>query len=73
MFSYCSSLTSLNLSNFNTNIVTNMEHMFSHCSSLTSLNISNFNTHNVTNMKEMFNGIKIGCHLICNDKKILTN
>ena len=29
MFYYCSSLTSLNLSNFNTNNVTNMSDMFS--------------------------------------------
>ena len=38
MFSGCSSLTSLNLSNFNTNNVNNMSFMFSKCSSLTSLN-----------------------------------
>ena len=31
MFSGCSSLTSLNLSNFNTNNVNNMRSMFSHC------------------------------------------
>ena len=38
MFCRCSSLTSLNLSNFNTNNVKDMNHMFSFCSSLTSLN-----------------------------------
>ena len=54
MFSFCSSLTSLNLSNFNTNNVTDMRSMFSYCSSLTSLNLSNFNTNNVTNMWYMF-------------------
>ena len=54
MFYECSSLTSLNLSNFNTNNVTNMSNMFSDCSSLTSLNLSNFNTNNVTNMSYMF-------------------
>ena len=43
IFSYCSSLTSLNLSN-------NMSCMFSYYSSLTSLNLSNFNTHNVKDM-----------------------
>ena len=48
MFYGCSSLTSLNLSNFNTNNVNNMNHMFSYCSSLTSLNLSN--THNVKDM-----------------------
>ena len=54
MFFNCSSLTSLNLSNFNTNNVTNMVAMFCDCSSLTSLNLSNFNTNNVTNMEYMF-------------------
>ena len=38
MFSWCSSLTSLNLLNFNTNNVNNMSYMFDDCSSLTSLN-----------------------------------
>ena len=38
MFNECSSLTSLNLSNFNTNNVNNMSYMFNECSSLTSLN-----------------------------------
>ena len=49
IFSYCSSLTSLNLSNFNT--VNNMSCMFSYCSSLTSLNLSNFNTHKDMSIK----------------------
>ena len=44
MFSDCSSLTSLNLSNFNTNNVKDMSYMFSKCFSLTYLNLSNFNT-----------------------------
>ena len=71
MFYNCSSLTSLNLSNFNTNNVTNMRSMFFDCSSLTSLNLSNFNTNNVIDMRSMFNGINESCNLICNDKKIL--
>ena len=54
MFYKCSSLTSLNLSNFNTNNVTNTDHMVYECSSLTSLNLSNFNTNNVNNMSYMF-------------------
>ena len=53
MFSDCSSLTSIDLSNFNTNNVTNMSCMFSGCSSLTSINLCNFNTNNVTNMSYM--------------------
>ena len=47
MFASCSSLKELNLSNFNTNNVTNMNSMFYYCSSLKELNLSNFNTNNV--------------------------
>ena len=56
MFSNCSGLTSLDLSNFNTANVTNMSDMFSDCSGLTSLNLLSFNTKNVTNMSCMFAG-----------------
>ena len=56
MFFGCSSLTSLNLSNFNTSKVTNTSAMFYNCSSLTTLDLSNFNTSKVTNMNSMFNG-----------------
>ena len=44
MFSHCSLLKELNISNFNTNNVTYMNSMFSGCSSLKELNLSNFNT-----------------------------
>ena len=56
MFYACSSLKELNISNFNTNNVTDMKYMFFKCSSLKELNISNFNTNNVTNMEYMFSG-----------------
>ena len=54
MFYGCSSLTELNLNNFNTNNVTDMNEMFCFCSSLKKLNLNNFNTNNVTNMRGMF-------------------
>ena len=54
MFSDCSSLTSLDISSFNTSNVTNMNWMFKDCSSLTSLDLSSFNTSNVTGMNSMF-------------------
>ena len=54
MFAGCSSLTSLDVSNFNTSKVTNMSFMFKGCSSLTSLDLSNFNTSNVTAISFMF-------------------
>ena len=59
MFSRCSSLRELNLSNFNTNNVTDMECMFEKCSSLKELNLSNFNTNNVTQMIGMFFGCSV--------------
>ena len=54
MFTSCSSLTSLDLSSFNTSNVTDMSQMFTSCSSLTSLYLSSFNTSNVTDMSNMF-------------------
>ena len=54
MFYKCSSLTSLDVTHFNTANVTDMSYMFSSCSSLTSLDVTHFNTANVTNMSTMF-------------------
>ena len=54
MFEDCSSLTSLDVSHFNTANVTNMSYMFSICVALTSLDVTNFDTANVTDMTRMF-------------------
>jgi surface protein len=54
MFSDCNSLTTLDLSSFDTSKVTNMSYMFDSCSSLTTLDLSNFDTSNVTAMMGMF-------------------
>ncbi len=54
MFSGCSSLTSLDVSNFDTSQVTSMSSMFYKCSKLPSLDVSNFDTSQVTNMKQIF-------------------
>ena len=54
MFYYCSSLTSLDLSNWDTSKVTKMSWMFYYCSSLTTLDVSYFDTSNVTDMDYMF-------------------
>ena len=56
MFDGCSSLTNINLSNFNTQNVKDMSCMFYGCSSLTNINLSNFNTNNVKDMSHMFSG-----------------
>ena len=54
MFSLCSKLTSLDVSNFDTSKVTSMGYMFYGCSSLTTLDVSSFDTSNVTFMNYMF-------------------
>ena len=56
MFYGCSSLSTLDLSTFNTCNVTNMICMFNGCSSLSALDLSGFNTSNVNDMKNMFYG-----------------
>ena len=48
----------LDLSNFDTSKVTNMETMFYGLSSLTTLDLSNFNTSQVTSMVHMFSGMR---------------
>jgi len=54
MFRGSSSLSTLDLSCFKTQMVTNMGGMFYECSSLTTLNLSSFNTEKVTYMQNMF-------------------
>ena len=73
MFSGCSSLTNINLSNFNTNNVKYMSWMFNGCSSLTNINLSNFNTNNVKDMSDMFFECKKlkKNNIITKDKRIL--
>ena len=58
MFYNCSSLTTLDVSNFSTANVTYMGSMFDGCRSLTTLDVSNFNTANVTDMSAMFFGCR---------------
>ena len=54
MFSGCSWLSSLDLTNFDTGNVTDMSNMFLGCQNLTSLDVTNFNTEKVTDMSRMF-------------------
>ena len=54
MFSSCSKVTDLDVSNFDTSKVTNMGSMFSSCSGLTNLDVSNFDTSKVISMSSMF-------------------
>ena len=50
MFSGCTNLTSLDVSNFDTGKVRKMTAMFSRCEKLESLDVSHFNTSNVYDM-----------------------
>ena len=55
MFEDCSGLTLLDLSNFNTENVTDMHYMFKYCDSLTTINVSNqWNTDSVKFSIKMF-------------------
>ena len=54
MFWGCKFITSLDLSNFNAQNVTDMSFMFSCCDLLANINLSNINTQNVTDMSFMF-------------------
>ena len=49
IFYECTTLTSLDLSNFNNDNVIDMSHMFYNCSALDTLNLSNFKTKKLTN------------------------
>ena len=70
MFSGCISLSSLNLSTFNTSSVTDMGWMFSGCSSLSSLDLSTFNTSNARNVDNIFDGCSKLEEVYVKDKRI---
>ena len=59
MFYGCSGLTSLDVSGFRTDNVTDMRSMFADCENLASLDVSGFRTDNVTDMRYMFAFCKI--------------
>lgn len=56
MFSECSSLINLDLSNFNTSKVNDMSYTFCNMSNVENINLSSFDTANVTSMSNMFKG-----------------
>jgi surface protein len=58
MFNGNSSLTELDVSNWDTSNVTSMFFMFQNASQLTELDVSNWKTGNVTNINNMFNGVR---------------
>ncbi len=68
MFYGCSSLASLDVTNFNTAEVTDMSYMFMGCSALTSLDLTSFNTAKVTYMHYMFSGCSALTTIYASDK-----
>ena len=64
MFFNCNKLTALDVSNFDTSKVTNMDYMFCDCYNLTALDVSKWDLSNVTRMNKIFDG--------CQNLKILT-
>ena len=54
LFYKCSKLTTLDLSNFNTEKVTTMKEMFREAGALTNVNVTSFNISIVTNLDYMF-------------------
>ena len=58
MFDTCHSLTTLDVSNWDTSNITDIRHIFHNCSSLITLDVSKWNTSNVTSMRGMFAGCK---------------
>ena len=73
MFEDCSGLTSLDLSNFNTQNVFYTGSMFSGCSGLTSLDVSNFNTQKVMIMYTMFYNCSNLRTIYASDKFVATD
>lgn len=53
MFSDCSA-TTIDIANWDTSSVNNLNHAFSYCTKVTSLDLSSWNVSNVTNMSYMF-------------------
>ena len=49
-------MTSLNISNFNTKILKNMDYMFADCFLLTSINLSHFDISNLNSLSGTFKG-----------------
>jgi surface protein len=54
LFQNCPSINEIDLSNFNSSTVDDMQNMFNGCINLTSIKFFNFDTNKVTNMQQMF-------------------
>ena len=66
MFGMCQSLTSLDLSSFNTSNVTNMSAMFMGCNALKIVDLTSFDISKVTTVEGMFNSCSELTTICCN-------
>ena len=71
MFRNCTSLTNLDLSNFELININDISYMFFGCTNLKELNINNFNSKNNPDMSWMFENFNPNCKVICKDKEII--
>ena len=62
MFAGCKNIISIDLENFKSEKIENMEYMFYNCNNLENINLLSFKTENVNNMSYMF----LGCNNIKN-------
>ena len=56
MFYECNHLKNIDLSNFDTEDITNISYIFYGCNELENINFTNFTTYNVTEMSHLFKG-----------------
>ena len=79
MFSGCESLTSIDLTKFNTKKVTNMIQMFSGCKSLKSIDLSKFDINDETNKTYMLvsnynlNEVKLNKNFLQDIESLISN
>ena len=58
MFIYCYNITEINMSNFNTSLVNNMNQMFADCVNLEYINLNNFNDSKTGSIFNMFKSVQ---------------
>lgn len=73
MFNECINISSLDVSNFNTEKVNNMNSMFAGCIKLSQLNLSSFDTQDVIKMMRMFCNCNALKTIFVSDKFVTTS
>ena len=68
MFYYCTGISELDLSNFDTSNVTNMSYMFTYSSKLSTIKLNNATFEKVTQSGSMFYGLASNFYIITKDE-----